>query len=123
MKIKITLLAALLVASPTSLSTELLCKGRGWIEIGDGFESTALYKFDPKTLEASLDLWRGSARGKISTAGEKLYMGMLTFPSGDKAWINLDRYTGELSVSPPQAAEKKKPIMFMGVCERAQPKF
>ena len=120
--LKSILTLTFLTASPQLFCAELLCKGRGWIEVGEGFESTALFKFDSKSLEASLELWKGSAQGKIS-AGEKIYTGMLTFPSGEQAWINLDRYTGELSVAPPRAGDPKKPVMFLGTCERAQAKF
>lgn len=120
-KFRIAFLLSLMFVSFPVSSAELFCKGRGWIEGGDGFKSTALLKFNPNTLDASLNVWQGVARGTLA-AGEKLYTGMLTFPSGQQAWINLDRYTGELLVSPPTTADGK-PLIFLGACEGARPKF
>ncbi|MGR4876893.1 hypothetical protein [Pseudoxanthomonas sp. LARHCG66] len=112
---------SLLGASGASYATELLCKGRGWLKVGDGFDATALVKLDQKTLRASLNLWVGTAKG-VLTADEKIYKGMLTLESGEQIWINLDRYTGELLVAPP-TTEQNKPVLFNGVCEAAKPKF
>lgn len=118
---KASLLVLLLSAFGASCATELLCKGRGWLKVGDGFEATALVKLDKKTLQASLNLWVGIAKGVLA-ADEKIYKGMLTLQGGEQVWINLDRHTGELVVAPSKT-EQNKPIFFSGVCEAAQPKF
>jgi len=118
---KAVLFALLLYTSGASHATELLCTGRGWLKVGDGFEATALVKFDQKTLRTSLSLWAGTAKG-VLTPDEKIYKGMLTLQSGEQVWVNLDRYTGELLVAPP-AAEQNKPVLFIGVCEAAQPRI
>lgn len=118
---KASLFVLLLSASGASYATELLCKGRGWLKVGEGFEATALVNLDKKTMRTSLNLWVGIAKGLLAE-DEKVYKGMLTLQGGEQVWINLDRYTGELVVAPP-TSEQNKPILFSGVCEAAQPKF
>ncbi len=102
-------------------SADLLCKGRGWVVAGGGFEDSVLVKIQPKTLQTALTMTRGTANG-ILAADPKIYKGMLSLTNGERVWINLDRYTGDLIVAPPSEV-KGQPVIFVGACEEAKPKF
>lgn len=118
---------AMLGLSGLTHAEDLLCKGNTWINGQRAEESRVLHADFQHQVVSINTTTNGVAEGSIQIS-DTHYVGALHSSNGTTYSLNLDRYTGEaiLIPMPPSGhleAGTSIQAEFVGVCNRAQPKF
>lgn len=117
---------ALLGMSGLTHAEDLLCKGNSWIN-GQRVDESRILRADFQRQVVSINTTNGVVEGSIQIS-DTIYVGSLRSTKGTVYTLNLDRYTGELTLIPMPPSGHLEPgvdlhVEFTGICNRAQPKF
>lgn len=115
------LFGALIFSSSDANALELLCKGTAFV---GGMQGDHSFVIDIDKATQTAEVWtpKGRAGGKVESTRES-YRGLVSAPDGSEYFMTLDRFSGQLIITPEPLSANGGKAVFMGDCAPASPKF
>lgn len=116
------LVVAFALAAPPLHATELYCTGQAWpSQVPGPIEDSRVLRLEAEKKQISVSTFAGPASGTVRQ-GDKVYYGLLSVGQ-TKYLVNLDRFTGELSLLTTKPDGTPDRMEFSGSCQRRSPQF